>query len=1118
MVIKKTKKVLLGFVTTTSFILLVMVAPTTTTTTALLQQQDDNATTIDEPNIPIGPADEGPDKPIPNNENRTDDGDDDLPIDCLVTAGDSEECPGPGLSVPIDPDDPSNYDKPDTWINWVKAVQSNNGDYVKIRDGDRVATQIFIVDFQSTATDTGKGSHVDFKVDDGDYYAVASPFRFSIYATGEHTIYLKGVDKYGNEDPTPATFTIIIVKKTHPPSDDGNPDTCINSVRTPAGKNIPNGGSTPSKVVSVDFQGTVSGPGSHIDLKLDNGRYKPVASPRTITGLSVGTHTIYLRAVDKDGNVDPTPAKWTFTVKKDKGGGGYPDTWINWVRATPRGVNIATGGSTSSSTVIVDFQGTVAGKGSHIDLKIDDGPYKPVASPRTITGLSDGTHTIYLRAEDKEGKRDPSPAQWKFTVIKDGDEPPPVQPPRPNAISVQTDKSTYTSGDTVKVSGRVKDITRDEAFYDENGPFVQIAFYDTDERRVGFHRASVDLESHRYQNNQFVIPELGTPYSPGTWKVIVIYDKTMAENYFEVLERSPQQQVTISDVRTEPKVLYVNDTFRIVATIANNSTDSITYDISPCNYHLSVSFVNDPDDHVSSLPTGVNCPLIAMQAQLEPGETATLTVPPSTAIYNASRAGDVYTTVSFSYYDVNGNEQNISDSFNFTIHQKYDPQGDEDGDGIPNGWEEKGVDINNDRKVDLDLPSLGADPYHKDIFLEIDYMDLNEPLDKSINDVVSAFRDSPVTNPDGMNGITLHIDVDDSISPNDYSNPDTKIKAKYFGTVEQRTRNDADIILGIKEKIYFYAIFSNSGGASGCQYPDCRDIHIGVVPAPYKQFLQSASLMHELGHGLGLFHGGFEAEKDVDNKSNYLSLMHAAFLYDVPLLDYSGCELPPLDENNLREQEGIGRSCPEGRMTVFFSPFPTIVPTGVPVDWNHDGDFDDTGVIADINRDGKLTILHGHDDWSNLKFGKFITASTASSSEQQQNQTMAAESLEFKKPDHFHDFMKEARESHKMQMDAIEYAIESFTNQSSTNRTTTIDDEEQQVREANMLMEDVHEASSLIESDRLDNATARLEVIKEKVGAWNTDSTESESQRRTIISLIDNMIGSFEKIATPPLG
>jgi hypothetical protein len=37
------------------------------------------------------------------------------------------------------------------------------------------------------------------------------------------------------------------------------------------------------------------------------------------------------------------------------------------------------------------------------------------------------------------------------------------------------------------------------------------------------------------------------------------------------------------------------------------------------------------------------------------------------------------------------------------------------------------------------------------------------------------------------------------------------------------------------------------------------------------EFRQAAALMHELGHDFGLFHGGFEAERDVDNKPNYLS-------------------------------------------------------------------------------------------------------------------------------------------------------------------------------------------------------------------------------------------------------
>jgi hypothetical protein len=83
------------------------------------------------------------------------------------------------------------------------------------------------------------------------------------------------------------------------------------------------------------------------------------------------------------------------------------------------GLNISYSGSTPSSTVIVDFQGTVAERGSHIDLRIDNGQYKAVASPRTITGLSDGPHTIYLRAVDKDGIADPTPAKWRFTVIND---------------------------------------------------------------------------------------------------------------------------------------------------------------------------------------------------------------------------------------------------------------------------------------------------------------------------------------------------------------------------------------------------------------------------------------------------------------------------------------------------------------------------------------------------------------------------------------------------------------------------------------------------------------------------------------------------------------------------
>jgi hypothetical protein len=92
------------------------------------------------------------------------------------------------------------------------------------------------------------------------------------------------------------------------------------------------GGTATSKTVIVDCKGTLLEWGGHIDLKIDDGRYKTVTLPLPITGLSVGTHTIYLRAVDKDGTVDPTTLKFTFIVISND---NYPETWINSVR-TPR--------------------------------------------------------------------------------------------------------------------------------------------------------------------------------------------------------------------------------------------------------------------------------------------------------------------------------------------------------------------------------------------------------------------------------------------------------------------------------------------------------------------------------------------------------------------------------------------------------------------------------------------------------------------------------------------------------------------------------------------------------------------------------------------------------------
>ena len=83
---------------------------------------------------------------------------------------------------------------------------------------------------------------------------------------------------------------------------------------------------------------------------------------------------------------------------------------------------------------------------------------------------------------------------------------------------------------------------------------------------------------------------------------------------------------------------------------------------------------------------------------------------------------------------------------------------DTDGDALPDRWEIEGyTDPKTGGKVDL--PKMGADPLHKDIFVEVDYMDTRKPNVDSVFRAVKAFAEADgVANPDGTTGINLHVD------------------------------------------------------------------------------------------------------------------------------------------------------------------------------------------------------------------------------------------------------------------------------------------------------------------------------------------------------------------------
>lgn len=94
------------------------------------------------------------------------------------------------------------------------------------------------------------------------------------------------------------TLTINVTPETTPP------DTTLTS--TPAQLSGAN--------VSFGFTGTDNCTVASFECQLDNGAWTACTSPQSYSSLSNGTHTFSVRAKDATGNVDPTPATYTWQV------------------------------------------------------------------------------------------------------------------------------------------------------------------------------------------------------------------------------------------------------------------------------------------------------------------------------------------------------------------------------------------------------------------------------------------------------------------------------------------------------------------------------------------------------------------------------------------------------------------------------------------------------------------------------------------------------------------------------------------------------------------------------------------------------------------------------------
>lgn len=363
-----------------------------------------------------------------------------------------------------------------------------------------------------------------------------------------------------------------------------------------------------------------------------------------------------------------------------------------------------------------------------------------------------------------------------------------------------------------------------------------------------------------------------------------------------------------------------------------------------------------------------------------------------------------------------------------------DPALDPDGDALSNRIECQVVQLPGTTQW-LDLPSLGANPLHKDIFIEIDKMTGATFDGAAVTDVEAAFDRAPVTNPNGVSGIRMHID-------NGFFSSTYRGSTDVFGRLSRADSTvPFDAVLGsfdsqnkfqwaevdaikstyferVRGFAFHYTLVGNRYGtdettSSGiARANDFSAANVGqdtlitlgagclstTVLCSGTVLQQEGTLMHELGHTLGLGHGGRFDNGDPDylnRKPNYPSIMSYNYQMSgvvktdgTAVLDYSrydtdspGGTVPAVDENALVETSGLGAT---GAMTGFVGMYSCIEAGATslsykrfnyngPVDWNCSGRASSnlpSGI--DINRVEKavepeaLTTLIPHTDWDRL--------------------------------------------------------------------------------------------------------------------------------------------------------
>ncbi|HEY0195351.1 MAG TPA: LamG domain-containing protein [Kofleriaceae bacterium] len=233
--------------------------------------------------------------------------------------------------------------------------------------------------FRFSSTD----AHATFecRLDSAAAAPCTSPYVVTL-ADGPHNFSVRALDPSGMSDDTPAETVWTI--------DTVAPNTTLTE-KPPSADN-----STMAK-----FSFTATEMNVTFDCSLDGGAFATCSSGASFGPVSDGAHSFQVRARDRAGNVDLSPAVYAWNIDTST-----PDTTIT----------DGPTGATTSTTATFKFVSPDAGGGSSFACALDGAALTACTSPMTYNGLSEASHTFAVRVRDAVGNVDPSPATATWIV------------------------------------------------------------------------------------------------------------------------------------------------------------------------------------------------------------------------------------------------------------------------------------------------------------------------------------------------------------------------------------------------------------------------------------------------------------------------------------------------------------------------------------------------------------------------------------------------------------------------------------------------------------------------------------------------------------------------------